>query len=151
MLYLPDALLVGTFLDILMCAVIGGKWLITVRGVRIENTNIENGLFMPASTKPTCCDIQPGTAISDSRSTRKGLASDVLEVWLCAYIMTNLCHQVSSEVPHLVVPKCRESSLGAEKGVLYREGSTTCTINRNVEGRPAISERKSVPECTVVK
>ena len=103
MLYLPDALLVGTFLDILMCAVTGGKWLITVRGVRIENTNIENGLFMPASTKPTCCDIQPGTA------------GNVLEVWLCAYIMTNLCHQVSGEVPHLVVPECSESSLGAEK------------------------------------
>ena len=117
MFYLPDALLVDTFLDILMFAVAGGEWLIIGRGVRIENTNIEKGAFMPASSKPTCCDIHPGTVISDSRSTRKGLAGDRLEVWLCSYIMTNLCHQVSSEVPHLVVPQCRESSLGAGKTV----------------------------------
>ena len=66
--------------------------------MRIESTNIEKGSFIPASPKPTCCDIEPGTVISDSRSTRKGLAGDGLEVWLCAYIMTNVCHQVSNSL-----------------------------------------------------
>ena len=80
MLYLPDALLVGTFLDILMFAVAGGEWLVIGQGVRIENTNIKKGSCMPASPKPTCCDIQPGTVISDSRSTRKCLAGDGLEL-----------------------------------------------------------------------
>ena len=52
MLYLPDALLVGTFLDILMFAVADGEWLVIGQGVRIENTNIKKGSCMPASPNP---------------------------------------------------------------------------------------------------
>ena len=57
MLYLSEALIVGSFLGVLMFAIAGGEWLIIRRGMRIEDTNIEENTFMPASLKPTGCDI----------------------------------------------------------------------------------------------
>ena len=57
MLYLPDTLVVGSFLGILMFAITGGEWKIVRRSMRIEDTNIEEGTFEPALPKPTSCDI----------------------------------------------------------------------------------------------
>ena len=49
MLYLSDALVVGSFLGVLVFAIAGGEWLIIRRGMRIEDTNIEESTFVPAS------------------------------------------------------------------------------------------------------
>jgi len=57
MLHFPDPMLVGLLLNILMFP-IRRQWNRTVGGsIRVEDTNIKEGLIIPATPNATCCNV----------------------------------------------------------------------------------------------
>ena len=73
------------------------------RGMRVEDTDIQECAFISASPKTTCFHVQMSTILSDGSGGRLGLSGEMLKVRLDSHIMANFREQTGSQITNLIV------------------------------------------------
>ncbi len=69
MLNLPNSMIIGSLLDVLVFSVACGKGLSVRRSIGVEDSYIEKGTFKTASPKITRGNVYPSTILSYSGGT----------------------------------------------------------------------------------
>lgn len=81
-----------------------------------------------------CSNVEPGTIFVVGSGVIESLSLEWLQWEFEAYIVTHLCHDLSSEVSQFIVPDGWHATCVTVEGVFHSEGLAACALARKWDG-----------------